>query len=159
MGNTNHTTPITNTIWMPYPSFNLSAQSLHQDHIQELWSRMSMAEVTDLEKAPEWLGYAAALATYNLYLAREARLRQIPDANDWLDSARDWWQQDHTKGKMLVLPPWVGDMRLHRSHRSALRRLPPPYTSYYRRVWPRVPIDLPLVTPATSITNTTGVRQ
>jgi hypothetical protein len=44
-----------------------------------------------------------------------------------------------------LLPPWLGDDELHRSHQSALVRKNP---EHYRRFFPNVPDDLPYLWPA-----------
>lgn len=43
-----------------------------------------------------------------------------------------------------LLPPWLGDCRLHRSHQSALLRK---NHEWYRRYFPDVPADLPYYWP------------
>ena len=43
-----------------------------------------------------------------------------------------------------LLPPWLGDHALHRSHQSSLVRKDP---AHYRRFFPDVPDDLPYVWP------------
>lgn len=55
----------------------------------------------------------------------------------------------------LVMPPWVGDLNLHRSHRSYLiRKLP----EHYAGLWPNTPENMPILWPQLVATDPRGYR-
>jgi hypothetical protein len=69
-----------------------------------------------------WKGHEHSLLTYGICICREWRRREFADAlliefSTLLESVKD-----------TGLPPWLGDERLHQSHRSNLiRKLPDLY--------------------------------
>ena len=76
-----------------------------------------------------WRGHDAALAAYFWAMVEEWRGRGY----------RSTIELPRPAGE-LVLPPWLGDERLHRSHRSNLLRKAP---EWYGRFGWREPPDLP----------------
>jgi hypothetical protein len=93
-----------------------------------------------------WRGYEEALISYGVAIC---------------DRWTTLGYRDTVKAKLLVhaveeartqaqlasqrrLPPWLGDVRFHRSHQSALLRKDP---GWYRQYFPDVPDDLPYVWP------------
>jgi len=98
-----------------------------------------------------WAGYEEALACYGLTICRAWTDAGRPDTCA-ASIRRDW---EAATGLVVVrsqaelaaageLPPWLGDPRFHRSHRSALLRKQP---DHYGRFFPGVSADLPYVWP------------
>ncbi len=55
--------------------------------------------------------------------------------------------------RLDLLPPWLGDERVHRSHRSALLRKDP---DWYGRLFTDVPADLPCYWPDVALRSADG---
>lgn len=98
-----------------------------------------------------WAGYEEALACYGLTVCRvwtesgkpdtcATTLRADLQAATEITAPRS---QRELEGAG-ELPPWLGDVEFHRSHRSALLRKDP---EYYGRYFSDVPADLPYVWP------------
>jgi hypothetical protein len=101
--------------------------------------------------AAMWAGYEEALVRYGLQICEQWCRNDRADtcattlvtdlaATVGIDGVRT--------GAALAaegeLPPWLGNVDFHRSHRSALVRKDP---EHYRRFFPDVPDDLPYVWP------------
>jgi len=94
-----------------------------------------------------WRGYRAGLTAYGLASVREWLARGHADSTATLmaefapDAAE--LSQDELAGRGL-LPPWLGDENVHRSHRSNLIRKD---AEYYTPKFPGTPGDLDYVWP------------
>ncbi|TQS46918.1 MSMEG_6728 family protein [Cryptosporangium phraense] len=93
-----------------------------------------------------WRGRTAGLVVYGLAMVREWRERGFADSTAPLiaEFAPDaaGLTQEEAAG---LLPSWVGDEDVHRSHRSNLIAKDP---AFYRPRFPDTPDDLPYVWPA-----------
>jgi Pyrimidine dimer DNA glycosylase len=102
--------------------------------------------------AAMWAGYEEALTRYGLVVCA------VWCAAGRQDTCGNTLRQDLERATGLTevrdqpelaaageLPPWLGDVAFHRSHRSALVRKDP---AHYRPHFPDVPDDLPYVWPA-----------
>ena len=88
-----------------------------------------------------WRGYANWLVDYGMAICDEWLLRGYDDTcYDQIISIRDSLIPSETNTSP---PPWLGDERLHRSHRSNLTRKDP---EYYRQFW-NEPDDIPYFWP------------
>jgi hypothetical protein len=90
-----------------------------------------------------WRGRTPALVAYGLAVVHAWRARGHADSTheliaEFAPGARMLTQQELAAGGLL--PGWLGDDRIHRSHRSALVRKD---SEFYRPVFGDVPDDLP----------------
>ncbi|MGW1560473.1 MSMEG_6728 family protein [Streptomyces sp. NPDC002144] len=99
-----------------------------------------------------WAGYEEALVRYGLEICRVWReLGHQDSCAASLVAGFAAHRPGHAvreQGRLAAereLPPWLGDERFHRSHRSALVRKDP---AVYGELFPGVPDDLPYVWPA-----------
>lgn len=97
-----------------------------------------------------WRGYETALARYGITICQVWRGHGFADtvetsilAELGYDDETSIPTQEELDGRGL-LPPWLGDPALHRSHQSALVRKDP---AWYREYFPGVPDDLPYFWP------------
>jgi len=97
-----------------------------------------------------WAGHEAALAAYGVAVCAEWVARGRPDtcaATMATDLALAGLPPPRTQPEVAadaLLPPWLGDDRLHRSHRAALLRKDP---AHYGPLFPDVDPDLPYFWP------------
>lgn len=89
-----------------------------------------------------WRGYVSALVAYGLAMVEAWSALGRPDITApkiaEFDVAGPRTQAELRE--LGLLPPWLGERRLHRSHQSALVRKAP---DWYRRFFPKVPDELP----------------
>jgi hypothetical protein len=97
-----------------------------------------------------WRGYEEALGAYGLAVCREWCRRGFADTCERKmldDLAAAGIGAPRTQAELTragAVPPWLGDERVHRSHRSALVRKHP---EWYAARFPDDPPDLPYVWP------------
>jgi hypothetical protein len=97
-----------------------------------------------------WRGYEEALGAYGAAVCREWCRRGHADTCDLkirVDLADFGITQVRTQAELTrlkLVPPWLGDERVHRSHRSALLRKDP---DWYAQFFSDVPADLPYYWP------------
>ena len=93
-----------------------------------------------------WEGYELSLCDYSLAICEACNARGIADnvgAYNWFaDGARTLVELNGIED--AVTPPWFGNAKFHRAHRSNLVRK---NSLYYRRFFKTVPDDLPYVWP------------
>lgn len=89
-----------------------------------------------------WTGYEEVLCMYGLTMCTQWVSR------GYRDTLTAYFEAELAKlrklGRTVLAPPWLGDKKFHRSHRSNLVRKDP---VYYRKHFPRVPDNLPYVWP------------
>lgn len=84
-----------------------------------------------------WRGHEPALARYGLIMATEWRRRGLADSA--LPQIAELAHQLVGYGRAIVDPPWVGDERVHASHRAALLAED---TDHYRALgWVELPSE------------------
>ena len=94
-----------------------------------------------------WAGHEVALCDYSIEIANEWIRRGHRDTTlEWFEKCREdlmprWFLFNRSVRKP---PPWMGDERVHLSHRSNLLRKEP---EHYRQFWPDERDDLPYVWP------------
>jgi hypothetical protein len=92
-----------------------------------------------------WQGYEEALGAYGEAIVRAWTARGFGDTcaatilGDLADAGVEAVSDQAALAAEGALPPWLGDERLHRSHRSALLRKDP---AHYRPLFTDVPDDL-----------------
>ncbi|MFD1713490.1 MSMEG_6728 family protein [Amnibacterium flavum] len=103
-----------------------------------------------------WRGFVPGLTAYGLSNVREWTARGHADSTSALirefAPEVDGLTQEALAARGL-LPRWVGDEEVHRSHRSNLIRKDP---SFYEPLFPGTPGDLEYVWPGVGIGTTTG---
>ncbi|HEY0718027.1 MAG TPA: MSMEG_6728 family protein [Streptosporangiaceae bacterium] len=146
--------------FLPYPDFEASARSLDTPRLGK--QRVETLQIVRALTRPGhgfrhhpaarmWRGYEEALGAYGAAICGEWRRRGHADTcavkiGDELAAAG---VAVPTRSELELreagrLPPWLGDDRLHRSHRSALVRKDP---DFYQPQFGDVPDDLPYVWP------------
>ena len=102
--------------------------------------------------AAMWAGYEEALVRYGLDVCEVWTAQGRADTcattlrNDLrTGTGRVSVRTQHALADAGELPPWLGDLAVQLSHRSALVRKDP---EHYRPLFPDVPDDLPYVWPA-----------
>lgn len=85
-----------------------------------------------------WHDYSNALVTYGIAVCNEWRERGYNDT--CLDKINAHYNEDEE----LTMPKWLGDEKLHLSHKSMLVQKD---TLFYGSLWPTVPRDLDYVWP------------
>lgn len=98
-----------------------------------------------------WRGHPDALGAYGVAICQEWRRRGHADTcetkivQELVESGTEWPSRSMSDLRRDgLLPAWLGDERLHRSHRSALLRKDP---AWYGSRFSDVPPDLPYFWP------------
>ena len=133
--------------FLPYENFDKSARVLDRQRLGK-----QRVEVLQILKAIHtgggwsnhsatrmWKGYENALIEYGIAICKEWRARGYKDTCLEKISA----YREHFKGA-TKLPHWLGNEKLHLSHRSNLLRK---NSEYYREHFPSDPSDLPYIWP------------
>lgn len=84
-----------------------------------------------------WRGYENALRLYGQAICTEWIVR------GYRDTMLKRFSSQRRAG-IVMLPPWLGDVKFHRSHKSNLLRK---FPEHYRKFWPTLRDDLPYVWP------------
>ena len=146
--------------FLPYPDFDDTARALDAARLGK--QRVEALQVVRALTRPTygwqhhpavrmWRGHTQALGAYGLAICREWQRRGHADTcetkivRELVDAGRDLppCSMDDLRHDGL-LPPWLGDDRVHRSHRSALLRKDP---AWYGPRFTDVPPDLPYFWP------------
>jgi hypothetical protein len=132
--------------FLPYPSFEQSASVLDYRRLGK--QRVETLQILKSLLDPEygwkshpavkmWVGFESALSAYGVEICKEWKSRGYKDT--CLE-----------KICLLVepgidtLPPWIGDERVHESHRSNLvRKLPEYYIPFFGDISPSTPYFWP----------------
>lgn len=88
-----------------------------------------------------WIGYEYGLSVYAMQCCMEWRKRGHRDS--LTPRIADMMK---TVSHEYRLPPWIGDLDIHRAHRAHLLRQNPKYS----RVWPGTDSSLPMLHPVLS---------
>ncbi|WP_415367192.1 MSMEG_6728 family protein [Saccharothrix sp. BKS2] len=144
--------------FLPCPTFGRSAAALDTRRLGK--QRVETLQVLRALVWPEygwkrhpavvmWRGFTPALVSYGVAVCDEWRRRGHRDGVravllDYHGGREPTWSWCLEEG---LLPPWLGDAGLHRSHQSSLIRKEP---EHYAPLFPGVPDDLPYVWPGPS---------
>ncbi len=131
--------------FLPYPSFEETARVLDRRRLGK--QRIEALEILRIIENPSsrsmwrwhpavlmWDGFSPLLAAYGLVTCEEWKQR------GYRDNLMSEIYQIVTPGTTSLSPWWLGDDRLHESHKSNLLRKAP---EHYRRYWPDLRDDLP----------------
>ena len=138
--------------FLPYPDFTRSARVLDSPRLGK--QRVETLQVLRALELGEygwrnhpvvkmWRGRTPALVVYGLEVVRAWRERGHADSTYELIAEFAPEVESATQDDLAaqgLLPTWLGDDRIHLSHRSALVRKDP---DFYRPVFKDVPDDLP----------------
>jgi hypothetical protein len=150
--------------FLPFPDFARSAEVLDPRRLGK--QRVEVIQIVRALTVADyawkshpavlmWKGHEEALGAYGQAMVRAWRRRGFDDtceATILTDLARAGVRAPRPQEELAaagLLPPWLGDEALHRSHRSALVRKDP---DWYRPAFPDVADDLPYVWPVRSAT-------
>ena len=105
--------------FLPYKSYSESAAALDDRTLYQ--QRLDVLRILslkpDVPAARMWHNYEGALATYGIAMCMEWRRRGNGDTT--LEKLEELYNFDNTP------PPWLGDERLHSSHRANLIKRDP----------------------------------
>ena len=135
--------------FLPYPSFERSAKVLDYRRLGkqrvEAWQIYLALFDPDYgwQNHPAvkmWRGYELALAWYGLYMCDEWKYRGYKDTmSDKFHKVIEAYPGDATRF-FYAVPPWVGNRKFHKSHKSNLLRKD---KAYYSKFFKNVPDNLP----------------
>lgn len=139
----------------------LDRQRLGKQRIETLQILDSLANGTGYKNHPVndmWRGYEDALVLYGLATVNEWRIERKMLDNTWGKLA--WWMKElnvHEDGTSAITPPpWVGNIWVHRSHRSNLIRKDPGF--YLPIFGDATPKNMPYLWPVIDSANPTRYR-
>lgn len=148
--------------FLPYADFAASAQSLDERRLgKQRVEALQIVRALTRERygwqhhpaVLMWAGHEEALAAYALAVVEEWCGRGRADTcaatilSDLAAAGRAAPRSQAELSAAGELPWWLGDERLHRSHRSSLRRKDP---EHYGALFADVPDDLPYFWPTKS---------
>jgi hypothetical protein len=127
--------------FLPYPDFDRSAAVLDGPRLGK--QRVETLQVLRALELPEygwvnhpvvrmWRGFTPALVAYGVACVAEWQRRGHADSTRPMIEEFAPGADRRTLERIKQLPPWLGDDRLHRSHRAALVRKDP---AFYRPVF------------------------
>ena len=148
--------------FLPYPDFAACARVLDTRRLGK--QRVETLQIVRALLVPDygwrhhpavlmWKGHPEALGRYGLEVCGEWRVRGFADTCQPKILAHlgllgvELVRGQEELAAAGALPPWLGDLALHRSHQSALVRKDP---EFYGPRFPGVPDDLPYVWPVRS---------
>lgn len=144
---------------MPYIGFFKSVQSLddarasrqRQDALKILKGLMSDPAVPYHISQAGWSGYEYTLGVYGMSACSNWQQKRGHRDNLAFQIHQILEGVPHD----LDMPPWMGDLNIHRSHRSYLiRRLP----EHYLPSWPNTPENMPILWPQLTDADSRGYR-
>jgi hypothetical protein len=121
--------------FLPYADFKLAAKVLDYRRLGkqriEAWQiyltlqgeRVGKRGWQNQPAVLMWQGHEKALLLYGITICREWKSRGYKDTME----ERFLLLLDQHKGKKTRMPPWLGDERVHKSHRANLKRKDPAY--------------------------------
>lgn len=135
--------------FLPYPSFEETATVLDQQRLGK--QRVEAYQVLNVITTPNYVGGWSNHPAVHMWRGYEDALRLYLNAMlvEWEDRGfqNNMVHYDLSQTQ-VVFPWWLGDARLHDSHKSNLLRKHP---SYYSQFGWEVPDDLPYFWPVPSI--------
>lgn len=133
--------------WLPVANVTESAKALHDEDLRTQivdagLALRALAEHQDGLVCRMWTGYEGGLLAYFLRLCHELEYRGV-SAEHFI---RRGWKLFGVAGFDVrpLMPRWFGYRPIHLSHASTLMRQRP---THYARLWPQVPLDMPLLWP------------
>ena len=146
--------------FLPYPDFAESAAVLDDKRLgkQRVEALQVLRALTRLsygwKRHPAvrmWAGFPDGVAAYGLVVCAEWVRRGWADTcaatigADLAEAGRPPPRSQAELGARMLLPDWIGDERVHRSHRAALLRKDP---EFYGPVFPGVDPEEPYFWPS-----------
>lgn len=139
--------------FLPFPDFAASAAALDPRRLGK--QRVEVLQIVRAITWPKygwrnhpaanmWRGYEEALGAYGVAVCREWCARGFADTcdakirQDLADAGVAKVRSQAELARRKLLPPWLGDEALHRSHRAALLRKDP---DWYGPRFPDAPDD------------------
>ena len=118
--------------FLPYASFEQTATVLDWKRLGK--QRLEGRQITKIITTPDYVGAWAHHPAVKMWRGYENALKLYVNTLLYFDLA----------GAEILFPAWLGDPRLHDSHKSNLLRK---YPEYYRNFHWNVPDDLPYFWP------------
>jgi hypothetical protein len=142
--------------FLPYPGFGDSARVLDTSRLGK--QRVEAFQILRALTVPGygwqhhpavrmWRGHQEALVTYGVVITEEWLRRGHADTCLAKISELSPGGDVRSEAEVVeagLLPAWIGDEAVHRSHQSSLLRKDP---EHYAAYFPEVPVDLPYVWP------------
>lgn len=132
---------------MPVANVTESVTAFHDDDLREQMVQAGLAlravrDHRDGLVCRMWQGYEGGLLAYFLRVCQELERRGVPMQTM---VQRAWRLATHAHFDVRpLMPRWFGYRPIHLSHASTLIRLRP---AHYARLWPQVPLDMPVLWP------------
>lgn len=133
----------------PLDDARLSKQ--RQDALKILKGLMGDPEVPYHLSQEAWGGFEYALGVYGMTACSEWQNKRHHRDNLAFEIHKILECVPHD----LTMPPWMGDLNFHRSHRSYLIRKNP---EHYATVWPNTPENMPIFWPQIVDADSRGYR-
>jgi hypothetical protein len=137
------------TTWLPVANITDTMQCLHDVELEEA-SEFSLEIVCILAEGRQkwhpfssgmWVGYLGGVWSYFLQACAE-RKRRGQLVGRLIQQGSEVMKDD--LGIPPLMPRWFGYRAVHLSHASTLIRQRP---EHYARLWPEVPLDMPMLWP------------
>ena len=152
--------------FLPFPDFADSAASLDPRRLGK--QRVEVLQIVRAITWPKygwrnhpaanmWRGFEEALGAYGVAICREWCARGFADTcdakirQDLADAGVATIRSQAELDRLGLLPPWIGDEALHRSHRASLLRKDP---DWYGPRFPDAPDDTDYLWPTRTPTST-----
>lgn len=134
--------------YLPLANLTDSVRALHRNDLREqvLDAGHSLRHCVEEKDSPivsMWRGYEGGLWAYFLACCRELRIRGVSDTV-LVQSGLRVVNAAGYDTQPPRFPQWFGWRPLHDSHASTLIRHRP---EHYARLWPTVPLDMPVLWP------------
>jgi hypothetical protein len=127
--------------FLPFSDFNESAASLDNKRLnkQLLEGRQIYQIIAENRTKGGWVNhpivnmwkkYDNALFEYLIAIKNECNYRNIQTQKNW-DAIINIHNANWNRGNGVVMPPWIGDERVHLSHRQNLYKKDPDYYAFF----------------------------
>lgn len=122
---------------MPFADFNKSAKVIDNKRLNKqllegrqiykiLATNQHRGAWTQHPAVKMWRNYDMALYAYLIAIRDECDVRGIKWDKNW-SAIEQLHENNWHRGNNIVMPPWIGDERIHQSHRNNLYRKDPEY--------------------------------
>lgn len=123
--------------FLPFADFNKSAAALDNKRLnKQLLEGFQIYKILATNKrsggwvnhpiTKAWRNYDMSLYTYLIAIRNECDRRGIKWDKNWA-AIEQLHNNNWHRGDKVVMPPWIGDEKIHQSHRNNLYRKDPEY--------------------------------
>lgn len=127
--------------FIPFSDFNESAASLDNKRLnkqllegRQIYQILAHNRTTggwvNHPAVKMWRNYDNALFNYLVAIKNECNYRNIQTEKNW-NAIIDLHESNWNRGTGIIMPPWLGDERVHLSHRQNLYNKDPDYYAFF----------------------------